>query len=182
MHRSRESDASDGELDDAQSVRSDATSARTVDTPMDTDVHEEDHWNHYAKIVKLRFEEEFDETERSPLEVSRIVRELNETFLQVYKDEVKRYENALKDPVTRSIIRTRRKFMDEEEMGSSEALDAAIERRKHLILKYAPKDWFETSDDDNTDDDNVENNAPASNNVIVGDRVTAGLDEPTLSY
>ena len=102
------------------------------------------HWTHYANLVKKQFEEEIqsEDIRDSDLEKQRLVRELNEAFLLQYQIDLVRYEALKNDKTTASVLKTRRRFMREEDMLSFESLKAAIDRRKHLILEHAPEDWF----------------------------------------
>ena len=126
-------------------------------------------WEPYARIVRKQFNEELSniDFDKNSLEARRFVRELNEAFLHAYECDLLRYEELMEDETTESLMETRKKCMSRDNMGEEEALKAAIDRRKHLILKHAPN-WFDESSDDDDDrghDDDHDHMETAAENL-----------------
>ena len=140
-----EDEESNDDNDDARHSASDEEADMEVDERSTAD-----HWTHYANLVKKLFEEDIqsEDIRENDLQKQRLVRELNEAFLLQYQLDLVRYEALKNDETTESVLKTRKRFMRDEEMLSLESLKAAIERRKHLILEHAPEDWFEDEEEE----------------------------------
>ena len=74
-------------------------------------------------------------------EKQRLVRELNEAFLLQYQIDLVRYEALKNDKTTASVLKTRRRFMREEDMLSLESLKAAIDRRTPPRTTKTHRSW-----------------------------------------
>ena len=86
---------------------------------------------------------------------------LKQDLTNLYKNKVFELERLKRDPIHKKIMTTKRKFEEDEEYDSDEALEAAIESRKYLMFrecKFRDQDVISNSDDDDDvdDEDNME--------------------------
>ena len=101
-------------------------------------------WTRYTDAVLEQHHDELNQEaiDEKSLESRRLGRELNEAFLGAYESDLLLFDTLKTDPTTEKVLSTRTRIMKQDDMGATEALKVAVERRKHLILENAP-DWFE---------------------------------------
>ena len=76
-----------------------------------------------------------------------------------YKNEVFELERLRRDPIHKKIMTTKRKFEEDDEYDSDEALEAAIESTKYLMYRecgFREEDIASGDDEDDDDDDDEE--------------------------
>ena len=71
----------------------------------------------------------------------------------LYLQYLRWYHDLKTDPVHKKVMKTLRSFMEDDEMDYTEAIEAAISKRKYLLNNLFDLEHFATEDPASTEDD-----------------------------
>jgi len=85
---------------------------------------------------------------------NQILPELRKALRQVYIDHLKWVHLLREDPIHKTILETRKKFQEEEDMDFNEAVEAAVNQRKYLLNRvFQPIEEPDTDEEDMDEED-----------------------------
>ena len=88
-----------------------------------------------AKIEKSMVKHIVDRKQATRTVAKKLLPVIRKAIYRLYHDRVREMEGLRKDPVHKSIMKTKRKMMEEDDYEEDESLKHAIKRRKYLIQK-----------------------------------------------
>ena len=114
----------------------------------ETKNHEQESvWTHYANEAWNEMEEICSQDDVDEANWKSVEKKLNKQFVESYKNDLLHYEALENDETHEAVMKTKRKFMEDDDMDEDEATSAAVKHRKHLIIGQAP-DWLEKYNDE----------------------------------
>ncbi|XP_044170112.1 secreted acidic protein 1B-like [Acropora millepora] len=135
------------------------------ETGSDTENDEVDPWDKLREeaIIDLNsaWEEEVQENLRQGLQKGDAEIQASHRLLPVYRKKLRHlylqyvrwYHDLKTDPVHKKVMKTIRSFMEDDEMDYTEAVEAAISKRKYLLNSLFDLEHFPTEDLASTEDD-----------------------------
>ena len=135
------------------------------ETGSDTENDEVDPWDKLREEaindLNSAWEEEVQENLRQGLQKDDAEIQASHRLLPVYRKKLRHlylqyvrwYHDLKTDPVHKKVMKTLRSFMEDDEMDYTEAVEAAISKRKYLLNSLFDLEHFPTEDLASTEDD-----------------------------
>ena len=157
-----------GEADDHNDDEEEGDGGEETDngeTGSDTENDEVDPWNKLREEaindLNSAWEEEMRENLRQGLQKDDAEIQASHRLLPVYRKKLRHlylqyvrwYHDLKTDPVHKKVMKTLRSFMEDDEMDYTEAVEAAISKRKYLLNSLFDLEHFPTEDPASTEDD-----------------------------
>ena len=157
-----------GEADDHDEDEEESDGGEETDngeTGSDTENDEVDPWNKLREEaindLNSAWEEEVQENLRQGLQKDDAEIQASYRLLPVYRKKLRHlylqylrwYHDLKTDPVHKKVMKTLRSLMEDDEMDYTEAVEAAISKRKYLLNSLFDLEHFPTEDPASTEDD-----------------------------